>query len=218
MTYVERLLGQNESVVLVARESCVVLVREAVIDLIVAVVIIALAMVAFGALALGLPQVPSFIGGLLLLLLLVPILRFAWQYLKWRNREYIVTNRRVIQLHGTVNKEVIDSSLEKVNDVRMSQSALGRILDYGDVEILTASELGTNLFRMIASPIKFKTAMLNEKEKLGFSEIPTNVSPSGTPKAPDIPTMIASLSAMRSQGIISEEEFQQKKAELLSRM
>jgi hypothetical protein len=90
------------------------------------------------------------------------------------------------------------------------------VLNYGDVEILTASELGSNLFQRIDSPIGFKTAMLNEKEKLGFAEdVPT---PNAPPKAGDIPTLIASLSALRTQGLISEDEFQKKKAELLARM
>jgi hypothetical protein len=102
-----------------------------------------------------------------------------------------------------------------VNDVQLSQSVLGRLLNYGDVEILTASELGTNLFQRIADPIKFKTAMLNEKEKLGFGEVPTGTA---GPGGPDIPTLIASLTALRSQGLITEDEFQKKKAEILARM
>lgn len=212
MTYVERLLGESESVILIARESWVVLLREAVIDFILFLIIVGVTLV-----AQGLPQIPSPFGWVFILLLIIPIFRFALQYIKWRNREYIVTNRRVIQLHGTINKEVIDSSLEKVNDVRMSQSALGRLFDYGDVEILTASELGSNLFRMIGSPIRFKTAMLNAKEKLGFTEIPSGPS-SAKPTPADPAAMLASLTTMRAQGLITEEEFQKKKAELLSRM
>ena len=83
-------------------------------------------------------------------------------------------------MDGTVNKNVIDSSLEKVNDVRLTQSVLGRMLNYGDVEILTASELGTNLFQRIGSPIQFKTAMLNEKDKLAFDESPAGAIAAGT--------------------------------------
>jgi uncharacterized membrane protein YdbT with pleckstrin-like domain len=42
--------------------------------------------------------------------------------MKWKNHQYIITNRRVIQINGIVNKNVTDSSLEKVNDVHMTQS------------------------------------------------------------------------------------------------
>lgn len=211
MNYLEQLLAQNEQIVLVARQSWVVLVREALLALVLTAGIVGVALVATGLFP------PN--GWLVGLLSLLPIGRFVVQFLHWANREYVVTNRRVIQIDGLINKNVVDSSLEKVNDVRMSQSVLGRLLNYGDVEILTASELGKNLFQRIDNPIGFKTAMLNEKEKLGFDDV-SNTSPAApaAPRPIDIPTLIASLSAMRKEGMITEEEFQKKKAELLARM
>lgn len=208
MNYVEQMLGQNEEIVLVARQSWVVLMRELVLDLF-------LALVALGITLVATTSFPSF-GAVAGLLFLIPIGRFVYEFLKWANREYIVTNRRVIQIDGLVNKNVIDSSLEKVNDVRMTQSVLGRLLNYGDVEILTASDMGTNLFRRIGGPIKFKTAMLNEKEKLGYDEMPGGAPAS--PKPTDIPALIASLNALKAEGLITEQEFEKKKAELLARM
>ncbi len=88
------------------------------------------------------------------------------------------------------------------------------MFDYGDIEILTASEVGANVFRSIGGPIEFKTAMLNAKEKLGYDEM--GVRPQLLEE--DVPTLIAKLDGLRKQGIISEEEFQQKKAELLSKI
>ncbi len=217
MSYVEQLLSKNEQLVLVTRQSWVVLVREAIIDLVIAIIIVAAGIAATGLIGIGTISVPAGAGSLVFLLLIIPIVRFILEYIAWSNREYIVTNRRVIQVDGTVNKSVIDSSLEKVNDVRLTQSVLGRILDYGDVEILTASELGTNLFQRIGSPIQFKTAMLDQKDKLAFDESPAAATAPG-PRSVDVPALIASLSALRSQNLITEEEFQKKKAELLSRM
>ncbi len=211
MNYVEQLLGQNEEIVLIARQSWVVLLREALLDSVMALVVIGIILVMW-----GIPALAPF-GWLAALLFLIPLGRFVIRFIDWSNREYIVTNRRVIQVEGTINKNVIDSSLEKVNDVRLTQSVVGRLLNYGDVEILTASELGSNLFQRISDPIRFKTAMLNEKEKLGFNEIPAN-STLPAPQPAEIPALIASLSAMRKEGLITEEEFQKKKAELLARM
>lgn len=211
MNYVDQLLGQNEALVLITRQSWVVLVREAIVDFVVALIFIIITVFA---------QTLTFVqpfGWLLGLLILFPAGRFVYRFLQWANEEYIVTNRRVIQINGLVNKNVIDSSLEKVNDVRMTQSVLGRLFNYGDVEILTASELGSNLFQRIGDPIGFKTAMLNEKEKLGFAENAA-IPPPAAPKPLDIPSLIASLSAMRKEGMITEEEYEKKKAELLARM
>lgn len=210
MNYVEQLLAQNEEVVQVARQSWIVLVRDAIVNLLIALVVIALTAVAVSS------QITPW-AWLLALLLLIPAFRFALQFIDWVNRAYILTNRRVIQIEGTINKNVIDSSLEKVNDVRLAQSVLGRMLNYGDVEILTASDMGSNLFQRINDPIKFKTAMLNEKEKLGFNDVPNPTAPPA-PQPADVPAMIAALSALRKEGMITEEEFQRKKAELLARI
>ncbi len=210
MSYVTQLLGENEAVVLVARQSWVVLLRDAIVNLILCVVILAVTALAYGWL-----QGQAWTLALALLLF-IPIGRFVWQALRWRNREYIVTNRRVIQVDGTINKNVIDSSLEKVNDVRMTQSVWGRLFDYGDVEILTASELGLNRFQRLTDPIKFKTAMLNEKEKLGFDEIAAPAAPVSKPA--EVSILIAQLNALHKEGMLTDAEFQTKKAELLARL
>jgi hypothetical protein len=91
-------------------------------------------------------------------------------------------------------------------------------LNYGDVEILTASELGTNLFQRINNPIKFKTAMLNEKEKMGFGDADMPLAAPAAPKPVEVPTLLAQLNAMRQEGLITEQEYQKKKAEVLARM
>ena len=77
---------------------------------------------------------------------------------------------------------------------------------------MTASELGVNLFKRIGEPINFKTAMLNAKEKLGY-EGSGHAAPGR-----DIPTLIAELDELRKKGIVTEQEFQSKKTELLSKM
>ena len=205
--YLEEMLGENEQILLRARKHWSVLFGNIVLEifLIIALIVISfilLPLVAFPVMPLG------------LLLVIVPLIGMVRDVLIWYNRQYIVTNRRVIQTAGVFSKDVVDSSLEKVNDVKLSQSFWGRMFDYGDIEILTASEVGANVFRSIGGPIEFKTAMLNAKERMGYDEM--GVRPQLLEE--DVPTLIAKLDGLRKQGIISEEEFQQKKAELLSKI
>ena len=209
MGYVESLLGKNETIVIKTRRHWMVLVGSIVGNVFFALIIIAIAVV---LMATG---IASPLGAVALILLLIPAALFIRDYLDWWNEEYIVTNRRVVQAEGVMNKRVIDSSLEKVNDVVLNQSFFGRMFDYGDIEIMTASEIGVNKLRTIASPIKFKTEMLNQKEAMGTDEHFGGHGPIGQG---DIPTMIAELDALRKQGVLTEEEFQQKKAQLLSKM
>jgi len=203
-SYVQGLLGQNERIVLATRQHWFVLFSNIVLEIVLTLVLI----VGVSAAATVNP-----LAGFGFILVLVPLIGMLRDILIWRNREYIVTNRRVIQISGVFSKDVVDSSLEKVNDVKMNQSFFGRMFGYGDIEILTASETGDNLFRRIGDPIKFKTAMLNSKEKLGYE----GTSPQ-TQRADDIPAQIAELDKLRKQGIVTEAEFQAKKKELLAKM
>ena len=202
--YIQSMLGENEHIVLVTRQHWFVLFSAILLEIIVTLVVI----VAIAFATINFP-----LAAFAFLLAVIPLLSMARDIFDWKNRQYIVTNRRVIQIFGVFNKSVTDSSLEKVNDVKMSQSFFGRIFDYGDVEILTGSELGVNLFKRIGDPVKFKTAMLNAKEKLGFEGGGPHVQ-----AADNIPAMIAELDELRKKGIVTEAEFQAKKAQLLAKM
>src|SRR5215475_12848704 len=160
--YLINLLGENEHILFVTRQHWLVLFGEILSELIIAAVLGGVVTLIW--FWLPDPLVPR--GYLLLILPAVSLLR---DLLIWRNRQYVVTNWRVIQIAGVFNKEVSDSSLEKVNDVKLEQSFLGRLLGYGSIEILTASELGVSKFNNIGRPIRLKTAMLNAKEHLNQS-------------------------------------------------
>ena len=191
-----------------------------------------------------------FIGGIALLF---------WTILQYLSQEYVVTNRRVIDTQGVVNKRAADSSLEKINDAVLTQSVFGRALDFGDLKILTASEAAISEFRMLRRPIEFKKAMLEAKheyeiEVAGGTPAPspplradnataaaattaaavgdeTRTVPSPSSAAPagavldgaamssdELTRTLASLADLRDRGAISPEEFERKKAELLSRL
>ncbi len=209
-TYLTSLLGEKEQILLIARQHWFTLVAAIVLEIV--LILIGIAAVVVGltfSAAIPLLLIPLLIVGILFII--APLVTMVRDILIWWNNQYVVTNRRVMQLSGIINKNVIDSSLEKVNDIKMAQSIFGRLFGYGDVEILTASELGVNLFRRIGDPIRFKTALLNAKARLEKGEEDEFHSE-------DIPGMIANLDQLRQKGILTEEEFQQKKRELLAKM
>ena len=203
--YLENLLGDNEQILFETHQHWFVLFGRIFLELVLMAVIIGGSIIASGF-------QPLAIYGLILIL--VPLVGILNDILVWRNKAYIVTNRRVIQVSGVLNKDVVDSSLEKINDVKMSQPFFGRMFGYGDIQILTASEMGVDLLHQIANPIEFKTAMLNAKEKMGIDEFDLEVLRGSN----DIPTLIEKLDVLRRRVIISDTEFQRKKAELLAKM
>jgi uncharacterized membrane protein YdbT with pleckstrin-like domain len=209
-SYIESLMSDREKIVLVTRQHWFTLARAITVEVISILIIFAAAIFA----AISNPLLAVLISAIGFLILLIPIATMTIDVLNWSNKQFIITNRRVIQISGIFNKNVTDSNLEKVNDVKMEQTVMGRLFGYGDIEILTASELGINLFKRIDEPIRFKTAMLNAKELMdsGITSV-ADENPAG-----DIPEMISRLDALRQKGILTEEEFQMKKGELLSKL
>lgn len=202
--YIQSMLGENERILLRTHQHRFVLFSMVVAEL----TITLLLFIGVSAAAFYYP-----LAAAAFVLMLIPLGSMARDILVWSNHQYLVTNRRVIQVSGIFNKNVVDSSLEKVNDVKMTQSFFGRMFDYGDIEILTASETGANQFKRIGNPVLFKTAMLNAKEKLGFEGMASQPQ-----TGRNIPALIAELDELRQKGIVTEEEFRQKKAQLLAKM
>jgi uncharacterized membrane protein YdbT with pleckstrin-like domain len=221
MGYIESLIARNERIAFVTHQHWIVLLRAFIANLLLCILIVAV-VAALYILPLPPSRFLTLFRLLPLVLLLIPFLRMAFKIIKWWNESYIITNRRVIQTEGIINKHVIDSSLEKVNDVVLTQSALGRILGYGDVEILTASEIGVNRFERIAGPVRFKTEMLNQKEDMGkfddFGRRADRTLDAPPPSVGDIPELIAELDELRRKGLISEQEFAEKRQKLMGRL
>jgi uncharacterized membrane protein YdbT with pleckstrin-like domain len=90
----------------------------------------------------------------------------AW--IRWRMHEIVVTDRRVIRISGVLSKEVIDYSLDAITDLRLRQSWLGRVFDYGDVDVLTASEAAARpreTFPAVSHPIQLTHAIQEQRER-----------------------------------------------------
>jgi uncharacterized membrane protein YdbT with pleckstrin-like domain len=215
--YLQSLLGDREKIIYVTRRHWFVLASAIILEAALILIIFVATIVISYNVAQADPTlwwITPLIG---FILLLIPITTGTRDILNWSNHQFIITNLRVMQIAGVFNKSVIDSSLDKVNDIKMDQSALGRMFGYGDIEILTASEIGVNLFKKIENPVKFKSALINAKAVLEHvvEEVP-EVKPEESKQ--DIPEMISKLAELRTRGVLTEAEFQQKKAELLSKI
>ena len=86
-------------------------------------------------------------------LALVAVILLIQQWFQWWVTEIAVTNRRVIYKTGLVRRLTNEMNMDKVESVKINQSILGRLLDYGDVTILGTGE-GFETLRAIASPIE----------------------------------------------------------------
>jgi len=175
-----------------------------------------LALVSIGvgvAYALSVPAAGLLGTGMLLVVALALGLLLFGRWIWWRNKVYVVTNLRVLKLEGLLSKSHRDASLDKINDLVMSQSVLGRLLGYGDVQILTANESSAMTFHKLHDPVAFKRQVLQVRT----TEMADGPG-LGAASVSDPIAQIQRLGELRAQGTITEEEFAAKKKALLDRI
>jgi uncharacterized membrane protein YdbT with pleckstrin-like domain len=143
---------------------------------------------------------------------------FGATYAKWATTNFVVTTDRLIYRHGVLAKHGIEIPLERVNTVFFSQSILERMVGSGDLVIESAGEMGRQNFSNVRKPSAVQNEIyrqMEENENRKFDRI--GARPSGAAGA-NVPEQIQQLDALRQQGVLTDAEFQAKKAELLGRM
>jgi uncharacterized membrane protein YdbT with pleckstrin-like domain len=214
MSYLRNLLGEGEEIIFSTRQHWFIPFFHVLTEIVPICLLIAAAVVVGEAFK---EEISSSVVYLVATALgFIVFLSALGDILRWRNEQFVITDRRVLQLQGVVNKNVLDSSLEKINDVQLEQSWLGRLLNYGDLQILTASEEGINRMHAIEGPVEFKRAMQDARARYDGYLDRGPVQPYDGPR--DVRAVLEQLAALRDRGILSPAEFEAKKRELLSRI
>ncbi len=147
-------------------------------------------------------------GAGIIVLVIIGLAIFGWRYWHWWATDYVVTNRRLLKVTGILNKHSTDSSLEKINDAILNQSWIGRILNFGTLEILTAADVPNDLYNMLNDPKGFKKTVLEQKHALETeyaygrqptpplrAEVPMPPPPAGPPPGAPAPEAAAPVAA-----------------------
>jgi uncharacterized membrane protein YdbT with pleckstrin-like domain len=141
---------------------------------------------------------------------------FGIRYAQWVTTNFVVTTDRLIYRHGVLAKHGIEIPLERVNTVFFSQSIFERILRAGDLVIESAGERGRQSFSNVRNPSAVQNEIykqMEENENRKFRQIG-----GGRDDSDSIPQQIRELDDLRRQGVLSDDEFNRKKQELLDRM
>ncbi len=99
-----------------------------------------------------------------LIAFILALLYFA--YREWYRRRdiWVVTNLRVIDERGIFTLFTKESPLEKINNLSYQQHIIGRLLNFGQVEIQTAAEDGATIYTMITDPKRLKDEIATARD------------------------------------------------------
>jgi uncharacterized membrane protein YdbT with pleckstrin-like domain len=162
-------------------------------------------------------------------LLAVCLVWFVIRYLKWITTNFVVTTDRLIFRSGLIAKQGVEIPLERINTVFFHQGVFERMIGAGDLSIESGGEFGLQKFSDIRKPSEVQNEIYRQmeaNENRKFDRIGANIdgtiaSATGSAAAAaaaSIPEQIERLDDLRRKGLITEDEFAAKKAELLDRM
>ena len=187
----------------------------------------------------------NLLGLIQLGLVIVGIVAIAYAILTWRTASFAVTTLRVLRYEGLIQRRTSETLLTAVSDVKLNVGILGRQLGYGDLVIMTMSgDAGADRFATITQPTEFRNALMVQKladqqaDRAGnqpalapaapapaapAAPAPAPAAPAPAPAAPsataaETADAIKRLADLRDQGLLTPEEFEAKKSEILARM
>lgn len=146
----------------------------------------------------------------------------GWRYMVWTRTMFVLTTDRIISRRGVLTKSGVEIPLERVNTVFFRQGVFERMIGSGDLSIESAGEQGTETFNDVRRPSVVQKEIyvqMESNETRKFDKMHASFSQQAPASSePSIPEQIEKLAELHQRGVLSDAEYQAKKAELLDRM
>lgn len=209
MPLARRVARDDEEILCDLRPHPVVLVRPVLVALLVLAVEIAIFIVWASA--------PAWFGLVLLGVFLTDGAYLAGKVLAWRSTRLVVTSSRVIYRHGVLRRLGREIPLGRVQDVTYEQHLLQRLVRTGSLRIESAGEHGAEPIPAVRRPDRLQGLINDAIEACRVEQRMPKAAP-GAFASDDVAELLKRLSDLYRGGAITEDEYAQKRAELLARM
>ena len=150
----------------------------------------------------------------LLVLVLVALGWVLVRVARWSTTNFVLTNDRLIVRSGVLRKRGREIPLERVNDITVTQTLLRRMLGAGDLVIESAGERGQEAFPGCPHPGRVQNEIYRQMEESADRDAERRV---GRQELSPL-EQLEKLDELRQRGVISQAEFDAKKARLLDRL
>ena len=210
MPFPRRFLHEGEEIILDRRPHLWFLTPAFTLVVVVAVAGIALSQV----LNPGNGQFNGIISWAALVLTVLAALRFLWAFVSWRTTNFVVTTDRLIYRSGVVAKRGKEIPLERINDISFNQSVFERLIGAGDLLIESGGEQGQQRFTDINHPFDVQNEIYRQIERSQARDMDRMAGR----RQLSVPEQIEKLDELRQKGVLSQAEFDAKKAQLLEQI
>ena len=90
---------------------------------------------------------------------------FLYRYLDRKVNIWAVTDKRLIDEWGVLTHKSKENPLDKINDIVVEQTILGRLFGYGSISVQTAAKAGETIIEFVERPEQLKQT-INEQKAL----------------------------------------------------
>lgn len=135
----------------------------------------------------------------------------------WGTSHFVVTTDRVLRRSGLVARKSMEISLERITNVRFTETVIERLLGAGDLHIESAGSSGVVVFEDIRRPERVQRTIFERKEK-NAQRAQTRAATSGFWTPVSVADELTKLHQLRNDGVISDDEFVTLKSRLLNRV
>ncbi len=149
-----------------------------------------------------------------LLLVGVSLVWVLVRYARWATTSFVITTDRLIHRHGVLSKSGREIPLERLNDVSFHQTLFQRLLASGDLLIESAGERGQQMFSGFPHPERTQNQIHRQIE---LAQARDADRMAGRRELSPL-EQLEKLEELRQRGVISQAEFDVKKAKLLDRL
>jgi uncharacterized membrane protein YdbT with pleckstrin-like domain len=136
-------------------------------------------------------------------------------FLRWRFTLFVLTTDRLITRSGIIAKQSKEIPLERINDVAFNQNVFERMVGAGDLLIESAGERGQERISNVRHPERVQLRIYEESEENSNRMMRGGHVPAAQA---GVPEQIEALARLRDQGVLTDDEFEAKKKDLLNRL
>ena len=150
---------------------------------------------------------------LVVVVAMVPVV--VQPFIRWWFTAYILTNERLITRTGIIARSGVEIPLENIANVLFSQNVIERLLRAGDLLIESAGESGQSPFNDIPNPDEFQALLYRVREERTKALAQNQVAGLSPASQPDATERLERLARLHRDGVITEDEYREKRQQLL---
>ena len=166
----------------------------------------------------------TFLQWVTIIAFIVWLLDTIYEFAQWQTTRFAVTDQRVAYQSGLVRRKGVSIPLNRVNNVNSEQGVIARMLNNGTLTIESAGETGDSVFENIPDPDRVRSLIFQQMNAHGDARAERDAAavaramhadPGGADDQESIEERLAKLDALLAAGTITDEEYAEKRSDIL---